>query len=300
MTVLEAHQIIQQELQSLNSFENMDMQYPEVDRALNTCMFDMIDDYCTQFDELRHDKKFEQIQALLDKLDRLYVVDKELTPTLVSNAPAPYYYYDITSIAAPNVVYRILDDKSKVTITCGKTTKSKVVSNILTKSYNLTRTLENSLTKTRKDAPISHYENGKLRVFYDGFTVDKIYIDYIKSPLKIHYKLPFLGVSNGATNSVIGFLQQSFNPLEHLYIGMPIYESGVFKGNITDITSSTITIDATLSATTHNLVAGFNGDSLMPLSDSGNKELVKRTSLYLMKLSEQSQQKIVNLTAENQ
>jgi len=30
------------------------------------------------------------------------------------------------------------------------------------------------------------------------------------------------------------------------------------------------------------------------------KELVKRTSLYLMKLSEQSQQKIVNLTAENQ
>ena len=174
------------------------------------------------------------------------------------------------------------------------------ISNILTKSYNLSRTLDNSLTETRKDAPISHYENGKLRVFYNGFSISKIYIDYIKSPRLIHFNYPFTGTSNGAANSTITLSLASINAYEHFYVGMPIYnDNNTLIGLIIDIPANNqIQIDALSSAGVHNYVAGNNGDGIMPLSDSGNLELVKRTVLYIMKISEQSQQKLVNLVTD--
>lgn len=300
MLILEAHIMIQQELQNLNSFANLDMWHDEVDRALNTSLLTMIEEYSSEFDALKREKKFEQIQSILDKLDRLYVVDVELTPTQVSNAPFPYYYYDIGAIPSPNAVYRLLDDKSKVTVNCGNTTKNKIVSNILTKSYNLSRTLENSLTKTRKDAPISHYENGRLRVFYNEFTINKLYIDYIKYPRLIHFEYPFSGTSNGAANSTITLQLSSINANDHFYIGMPIYNTNqVLIGTVIAIPANNqIQINALSTAGLNNYVAGLNGDGLMPLSESGNLELVKRTVLYIMKISEQSQQKLVNLSTE--
>ena len=301
MLILEAHIMIQQELQNLNSFANLDMWHDEVDRALNTSLLSMIEEYSTEFDALKREKKFEQIQSLLDKLDRLYIVDVELTPTQVSNAPFPYYYYDLSTIPSPNSVYRLLDDKSKVTVNCGSTTKSKIVSNVLTKSYNLSRTLENSLTKTRRESPISHYENGKLRVFYNEFTINKIYIDYIKSPRLIHFEYPFSGTSNGAANSTITLQLASINANDHFYVGMPIYNNTgqTLIGTIISIPASNqIQIDALSTAGLNDYIAGFNGDGLMPLSESGNLELVKRTALYIMKLSEQSQQKLVNLSTD--
>lgn len=299
MTLKEAHIIIQQELQTLNSFINLDFDADEVDRALNTSLLNMVESYLEDLDNLRAESKFEDIQQRLDKLDRLYVVDKELTPTLNSSAPTPYYYYDLKTITAPNKFYHLLQDRSKITITCKvdgvNTTVSKVFPNILTKSFLLDNVLTGTLTKTRKESPVSNYYNGILRVFHDGFVVTKIYIDYIKVPTTISYN----SISKSSnTNSVTNPTKITVVSTDDLTEGMTVTGTGI-PANTTIVsidsnTQITISLAATVTGT-NTLVYGANGTATLPLSESGNIELINKTVSYLLKLGEQSQQKIVNL-----
>jgi len=296
MTVKEAHIIIQQELQTLNSFVGLDFNSDEVDRALNTCLLNMVEDALSDLDTLRAESKFEDIQQRLDKLDRLYVVDKELTPTLNSSAPNPYYYYDLKTIQAPNKFYHLLQDRSKISVSCKikgvPTTVTKVFPNILTKSFILDNSLSGTLTKTRKEAPVSNYYNGILRVFYDGFTISKIYIDYIKVPTLITHN-SISKSSNTAVSPTVTVVST-----DDLIVGMTV--TGTYIQANTTIVSidSNTQITLSLSATsigTNTLVYGANGTANMPLSESGNIELINKTVSYLLKVGEQSQQKIVNL-----
>lgn len=296
MTVKEAHIIIQQELQTLNSFVGLDFNPDEVDRALNTCLLNMVEDALSDLDTLRAESKFEDIQQRLDKLDRLYVVDKELTPTLNSSAPNPYYYYDLKTIQAPNKFYHLLQDRSKISVSCKikgvPTTVTKVFPNILTKSFILDNSLSGTLTKTRKEAPVSNYYNGILRVFYDGFTISKIYIDYIKVPTLITHD-SITKSSNTTVSTTVTVVST-----DDLIVGMTV--TGTYIQANTTIVSidSNTQITLSLPATntgTNTLVYGANGTANMPLSESGNIELINKTISYLLKVGEQSQQKIVNL-----
>lgn len=299
MTVKEAHIIIQQELQTLNSFVGLDFDADEVDRALNTCLLNMVEDALSDLDTLRAESKFEDIQQRLDKLDRLYVVDKELTPTLNSSAPNPYYYYDLKTIQAPNKFYHLLQDRSKISVSCKikgvPTTVTKVFPNILTKSFILDNSLSGTLTKTRKEAPVSNYYNGILRVFYDGFTISKIYIDYIKVPTLITHN----SISKSSnTNSVTNTTKVTVLSTDDLIVGMTVTGTGIPNNttivSIDSNTQITISLAATVTGT-NLLIYGANGSANMPLSESGNIELINKTVSYLLKVGEQSQQKIVNL-----
>lgn len=297
MTIKDAHIIIQQELQTLNSFVNLDFDKDEVDRALNTCLLNMVENALSDLDTLRAESKFEDIQQRLDKLDRLYIVDKELTPTLNSSAPNPYYYYDLKTIQAPNKFYHLLQDRSKITVNCKVngvlTAVSKVFPNILTKSFILDNSLTGTLTKTRKESPVSNYYNGILRVFYSDFIVSKIYIDYIKVPAKISYNAITKSSNTTDTSTII-----TVGSTDDLIEGMSVTGTGIDSNTtIVSINSNTqITISLPATATgTANLIYGANGTGNMPLSESGNIELINKTISYLMKVGEQSQQKIVNL-----
>lgn len=298
MTLKEAHIIIQQELQSLDSFVNLDFGSKEVDRALNTTLLNMIEDIVSGIDLLRKESKFEEIQQKLDKLDRLYVVDSELTPTLNSSAPNPYYYYDLKTFQTPNKVYHLLQDKSKVRVTCKidgvNTTVDKIVPNTLVKIASLSNTLENTLSKTKKERPISNYYNGILRVFYDNFTVYRIYIDYIKLPQLISYNsfTKSCNVLNASTTITTASTVD-------VIVGMSVSGTGIQANTVVAeiLSDTTFRISIAATATNNNVTVTLNANAgaEMPLSESGNIELVNKTISYLMKVSEQNQQKIVNL-----
>lgn len=302
MTIKEAYILIQQELETIDIFAYPEIQKEEMDKIITSCLYNMVDNIIKE-NIMQPDPnkrvEFEENQRALDLIDRLYVVDTELTPTLNSTASNPFYYYNIAGITFRPVLH-LLQDKSKVAITCKiegvSTAQTLVVRNRLTKISVLNNILENSLSKTAKDSPVSSYANGVIRVFYGDFTISKIYIDYIRKPVPIKYDGYITLTGDTHTSTLVDDISSTAN----LVIGMPITGSGIpANTTIADIVSLTsITLSATTTTTVGNnpLTIGASGTSPLELSESGCYELIKRTVNFLMKITEQSQQKIVNLS----
>lgn len=292
MTVKEFHIYVQQGLQNIDSFVYPDMSAEEVDLAANYVLYNSVKNTLK-----KKINNFELDQWELDLWETLYVTDVTLTPTANLSAKFPNYFYDLTTLT-PYKYFHLLQDASYVSTQCkvagAITTVYQTVPNRLTNINNLYNMLDNSLIGTNKEQPISNFANGILRVFSDSsFVISKIIIDYIKIPDSITYSL---------TRNVSGILGNTFltvTDITKYIVGMPITATTNIPANtvITAIGTNTITINnaVIVGNFSGNLTFGSNGSTNISLLESSCYELAEQTISYLSKISEQNQQKIVNI-----
>lgn len=292
MTVKEFHIYVQQGLQNIDSFVYPDMSAEEVDLAANYILYNSVKNTLK-----KKINNFELDQWELDLWETLYVTDVTLTPTANLSAKFPNYSYDLGTLT-PYKYLHLLQDASYVSTQCkvagATTTNYQTVPNRLTNINNLYNMLDNSLIGTNKEQPISNFANGVLRVFTDSsFVISKIIIDYIKIPDSITYSL---------TRNVSGVLGNTFltvTDITKYIVGMPITATTNIPANtvITAIGTNTITINNSIIVGNFsgNLTFGSNGSTNISLLESSCYELAEQTISYLSKISEQNQQKIVNI-----
>lgn len=293
MTVKEFHIYVQQGLQNIDSFVYPDMSAEEVDLAANYVLYDGVKNTLK-----KKINNFELDQWELDLWETLYVTDVTLTPTANLSAKFPNYFYDLRTLT-PYKYLHLLQDASYVSTQCkvagAITTVYQTVPNRLTNINNLYNMLDNSLIGTNKEQPISNFANGILRVFSDStFVISKIIIDYIKIPDSITYTLTRSCTVNVTSTTV------NVTDITKYIVGMPV--SGTYiqaNTTITAIGVNTITLSLASTRTgtpiTENLTFGTDGSTNISLLESSCYELAEQTISYLSKISEQNQQKIVNI-----
>jgi hypothetical protein len=291
MTVKDFYINVEQNLQSIGMFAYGDILKEEMDIHVTTCLFAMIDSIITPPTQ----NLFEVNQRFLDMLEPLYVTNSELNVTQISSAPEPYYKADLTTLF-PKYLH-LLQDRSRVGIQCyvnGVSTYSyKINPNRLTKISELSNVLSNSQSSTAVDQPVSNLADGILRVYYNGFIITKVYIDYIKKPAKITYSTTKSGTTSNTLPTV------TVANADYLVKGMTVTGTGI-PANTTILsvdseTQFTLSNNATASGVV-TLTFGASGATNLPLTESGCYELLKRTVIYLASILEQNQQKIVNLS----
>lgn len=202
MTVKEAYIHIQQGLQNIAAFVNADIQLPELDYFFNQGVSKFVElafpDEDDNKNPSKRNEKYAGIQATLDDLRVLEILG-------YNKNSGVGIFNDFTigknsgkSLSFPTNYRHLLNDRAVVIPLNCASTEAREVPNRLTQSDILPNILDSSYYKTDKESPISRLSGNILYVYntYNNkvqFTIDNIYIDYIKKPDTVSY-----GV-NGAT-----------------------------------------------------------------------------------------------------
>jgi hypothetical protein len=185
MTVKEAYIYIQQGLQNIAAFVYSDVLLPELDYFWNEGTNKLIELAFPDDFNINPNEKYQMIQASLDDLRVLEVLN--YSPT-VTNATLGGY---LTSyITLPTNYRHLLNDNTLLKkVGCETNTQSP---NRLSKSEDIYNILETSVFKTSVKSPVSRISDNKLYVYktYKGikqFDVEGIIIDYLKKPDVVSY-----------------------------------------------------------------------------------------------------------------
>lgn len=193
MVYKDFHILVQQGIQAIESFADTDIKPEDIDYAAYLQTYGLIEDVMAVINPKtpplgKGETKtlgLDDKQVELDKLRLLYIIDYELTPLATVTA------FNYKSGTLPSNYEHIISDKSNIEISCKEngtlTTKNKIVSNTLVSRSIINDRLDSQFGNTEKDSPLSTIAGNKLCVYYNGFTVKNIYIDYIKSPKRLEY-----------------------------------------------------------------------------------------------------------------
>lgn len=118
-------------------------------------------------------KRFQESQEKKDFLRTLEVLDKEITP-LVSGT-------DYKEGDLPSDYLFLTGDSTQLTY-CSIVMRKP---NRLTKTEPLREVLDFAFSKTVYESPVSVIHGSKIRVYFSDFTINKIFIDYLKKPATI-------------------------------------------------------------------------------------------------------------------
>lgn len=187
MTVLQLHILIEQALQQMGNFAYDDLEREEVDVAINYTIDKMLRKMFSPKDKRQaasiSKDGFEDLQLSLDDFKNLKVEDVSLTGlTTVGNK---------VKGTLPGDYYHLINDRSVV----NKPNCDSIESpNRLTDSEIVHRILQRTLSKTVPESPVSTMAANSMTVYFDGFTVTAIKIDYYKKPATVNFNVP----ANGA------------------------------------------------------------------------------------------------------
>jgi hypothetical protein len=185
MTVKEAYIYIQQGLQNIAAFVYSDVLLPELDVFWNEGTNKLIELAFPDESNDNQNKKYQSVQASLDDLRVLEILNH--SPTITSEALGSY---TTSYITLPSNYRHLLNDTTTVKkIGCETYVQAP---NRLTKSEDIYNLLETSVFKTSVKSPISRLTGNRLYVYqtYKGikqFDIGAILIDYIKKPDVVAY-----------------------------------------------------------------------------------------------------------------
>lgn len=220
MTVKELYIHINQGLQNIAAFVNMDIDKRELDYHINHVVDKFIKLVFPDEKDIYPNEDYSKIQASLDDLRVLEVND--YTPSMTVFTSGGYTGKKIT---LPTNYRHLINDRTIVKpLTC---TIDRVIEspNRLSRASLIKNILENSTTRTYIESPVSRLSGNELLVYdsYKGkqqFNIENIVIDYLKKPNVISY-----GV-DGST--VIEFPDQVCHKLVDLAV---IYISKISEQN---------------------------------------------------------------------
>ncbi len=338
MQVFDIHILIEQGLQSLGIFAYADMEREEVDLQFNQEQFKFIDDIFEGKVSRQGKPGFQDTIKRLDDIKEVQVKDKALTPVsfsqgyqgtlpdeddsdgeymhLINNRSIVSYTCSSSDIKAGdkniiedyiytvqkgNALYNSIMYAKDTTFTgvngeidfttvTGSTVKLTTVvakvDNRLLDQEDLHRHLVHPFSKTKRERPISNISDTNIYVYTDGaddsFTVTSILIDYIKVPSPIKFDATLT-----ATGSIVEDVKYEVVSIPVTYDGTPYLRGEYFTGSVAGGTSYT-------GAGTIKLAK--LGDCL--LSERASRKIVDRTVNRIAAITEQSQEKILNLTRE--
>jgi hypothetical protein len=153
--------------------------------------------------------------------------------------------------------------------------------NRLTESFELNEVLENSLTKTKADSPVSEISGSQLSVYFSNFIVDAVNISYIRKPSPVNINFQRYNQGSNLTTGVT-----------YEVITAPVIHEG-----------TTYVVGDRFVATGFS----FSGSGIVRVADVGDLlfpeevcyDIINDAVEALSIESEQSQQKIANLVSKN-
>lgn len=183
MTLQDAYIHLQQGLQTIAAFVGRSYETWQMDYLWYTGTNKFVDLCIPNKEDMRPDEKYSDIQASIDDLRAITVANA--TPNVTKHTEGGYTVY---KISLPTNYRHLINDRS-ITLGIGCTGNGGVVPNRLVEQDDLYNILENKLYKTVASSPVSKIDDNKLYVYasYKGveqFTVNAIFIDYIKNPTK--------------------------------------------------------------------------------------------------------------------
>lgn len=324
MYIKKAHILIEQGLQSIGVFAYADMLHEEIDLQINKKTLSLLED---AFDPLKKSKHpYEDGQSILDKFQNLQVKGLVVYPTLTDDyysCPLPDDYVHLVADASlvlvidnlSNIIngqikagefYYVLGDKTitynSVNYTTGQifqgitgftgytyfgTGTLKIVRLKKQKNPNrlqfeefLDQVLTNYLTGTTYKSPVSSISSGQLFVYYKEFFIWNFFLTYVRKPKWAHYIFTTYSTSD---NLVIGQKYESVdNPITYNTVTyQPFAPFTIVSGHLTYSGTATVR-------------AYQDGD--IELSDTMSYDVIDAVIAEISILTEQNQQKIVNLT----
>lgn len=187
MTVKELYIHINQGLQNIAAFVNMDIDKRELDYHVNHIVDKFIKLVFPDERDIYPNEEYSKIQASADDLRVLEVND--FTPSMTVFTSGGYTGKKIT---LPADYRHLLNDRTVVKPLNCVTTDIIEVPNRLTKGDLIKNVLENHIHKTSVESPVSRLTGNELLVYSSfrnkpQFTIENIIIDYIKKPANIAY-----------------------------------------------------------------------------------------------------------------
>ena len=199
MILRDAYINIQQGLQNIAAFVNKQITVDELDVYWAKCNYKFIDLIFMSKEERNKPENiaFQEVQAILDDLKILQI--KDYSTALVPFGKGMY-------IPFPANYAHLINDRTLVAKTCdgcnGGLEQTKEVINRETKTESLYNKLDNTMSKTSEDSPISELAGGNLYVYnmfrgQQQFRINNIVIDYLRKPVPV--KFNDVTFPNGAT-----------------------------------------------------------------------------------------------------
>ena len=178
---------IEQGLQNIAAFVYFDIQKEELDAAVTNRIYKFIElIFLSEKEKQRiENQQFQEVQAILDDF-RILEVKNTFITVLTAHSQGMYG-------ALPANYQHLINDRTLITKTCGLNTFVDVeVVNRLTKSEPIYNVLDNTMSKTSVQSPISEITGNSIYVYnlYKGvkqFDIKEIRIDYLKKPAVIDY-----------------------------------------------------------------------------------------------------------------
>jgi hypothetical protein len=335
MYIRDAHILVEQGLQNIGVFAYADIQHDEIDIQLNKKMLNLMED---AFDPLKKSKHpYQDGQSIVDKFQNLQNKNYNLTGTLSSDgtmlvAPLPVDYVHLIADASlvlkvdnmtpinsgailPTEFYYNAGQKTIIynSVSYPTGTYFNGVNNItgyttsgsgsvlvvkLRQFINPNRlqfeeftyqVLTNWLTKTNYKAPVSSVSGNNLYGYIkkdspNAFIINNFFITYIRKPKKANYFFKTYGTSDPLT------VGQSYESVDNpvIYNGQTYQPFQPFSV-VTGITSYS------------NLAkVRLQGDGDIEFSDTMAYDVIDEVIKEISILTEQNQQKIVNLIQKEQ
>jgi len=322
MYIKKIHILIDEGLQQNGVFAYGGYLKEQVDLQIDKACYELLEE---RFKPLKG-KTFQQSQGVLDEFQELQVKGLQLTPIKESEAyvatlPDDYIhlisdktivlwlcnstkiltsqievdsYYVVMGTAtitynsipySKGEVFKGVTGVSVFTSGAGTSIVNKLStrysSNRLTKEEALASVLDNALETTSITSPVSSLSGKKLYVYYKDFFVSYILISYIRKPEPVNYNFTTFAsgsLVNGTKYEVVK--------------GTIVYNATTYSA------FDTFTANATATFTgTGTVRKAFDGD--LELSDQMCYKIINRVIEVLAVISEQNQQKIVNLAQQN-
>lgn len=232
------------------------------------------------------------VHLISDKSLVLWLCDK--TPVLTTKIEKDKYYvvsgsatitYNLVAYAT-GTVFKGVVNVTTFTASGGLTLVHKLNTresdNRLTKEEDIARVLDNTLSTTSVESPVSTLSNKKLYTYSKDFFVGKTFISYIRKPKPVNYNFSIV-----ASGTIIQGVEYEVVKDSIVYNGQTLNKFDTFTG------ASSINV----FTGTGVVRKALDGD--LELSESMTYSIIDRVVEVLGVISEQSQQKIVNLAQQN-
>lgn len=329
MYIKQVHILIEQGLQNIGVFAYSDMLPQELDLSINSIMYKMMDEQIKPLEGVKKQEQKFKLQYILDRFQNLQVKELSCTVSKLDNSyscPLPVDYLHLISdlsqvlsecnlspILTGNIkaggFYLVKGQKSIIYNTITYPTNSIFLgvdgisgytysgtgtllllrlashkkSNRLTEEEYLYQVLDNSLEQTDKDSPVSSLSGNTLYIYFRNFYIYKAFLTYLRMPKLVNSQFLTYATTD---NLVIGQQYESIdNPITYNSIAyQPFVPFTIVTGHLTYSGSAKVR-------------SYQDGD--LEFTNSQSYVLIRRVIETLSIITEQSQQKVVNLAQEN-
>jgi hypothetical protein len=196
MIVRDAYIHLQQGLRNIAAFVGRDWETWELDLLWYNGTNKFIKLVFPDKEDARENEKYSDIQASLDNLRTLIISNHLITPLTETTESGYVVYKGVLPKPTSNPNFKqasyrhLLNSRAIILPTnCTDTLPQPIR---VTEQDELYNVLENKLYRTAPESPIGTITGGNMTVYasYKGsklFTVNELYIDYLKQPVKYEY-----------------------------------------------------------------------------------------------------------------